>query len=68
MRLEYENSKKVLIEKSKTDDAYIKALKSETSKLKAELEKLRLEANFNIGNKENNANSSNTQGELDKVS
>ncbi len=52
VKTEQETSKKLLIEKSKNDDSYIKALKSETSKLKNEVEKLKIETQFGMTKKD----------------
>ena len=67
MRTDYESSKKILIDKSKNDDIYIKALKSDNQKMKGEIERLRIESQYNIGNKENMSNLSNVNNELEKV-
>lgn len=40
-RTEFEQSKKTFIEKSETDDKYIRALRAELNKAQLELEKLR---------------------------
>ena len=66
-RAEQETSKKILIDKSKNDDIYIKALKTDNQKLKAEIEKLRIETQFNIINKENYNNNQGVGSELEKV-
>jgi hypothetical protein len=67
IKTDMESSKKILIDKSKNDDIYIKALKSDSQKMKSEIERLRIESQFNIGNKENLSNFSNANNELEKV-
>lgn len=67
IKTDHESSKKILIDKSKNDDIYIKALKSDNQKMKIEIERLRIETQYNIGNKENISNLSNVNNELEKV-